>query len=91
MMTDAVHSDLAVSPGEYLAETLGECGMSQAGLSRLTGCPVQAIREIMRGRKAITPEIALLLADVVGVPAHVWTGLEAEYRLVLARQAEGSG
>ncbi len=26
------------------------------------------------------------LEKVVGVPAHIWMGLEAEYRLTLARQ-----
>jgi len=87
-MTDVPHSDLAVSPGEYLCEVLAERGMTQAELSRRTGRPVQAINEIIKGNKAITSETALQLADAVGVPAHVWTGLEAEYRLVLARQTE---
>ncbi len=40
---------------------------------------------IFKGSKAITPDTALQLEKVVGVPAHIWTGLEAEYRLALTR------
>lgn len=84
----AIHSDLAIPPGEYLLETADELGISQADLARRMGRPAQAINEIIKGEKAITPETALQLEQVLGVPAHVWTGLEAEYQLVLARQQE---
>lgn len=84
----AIHSDLAIPPGEYLLEAANELGISQADLARRMGRPSQAINEIIKGEKAITPETALQLEQVLGVPAHVWTGLEAEYQLVLARQQE---
>ena len=85
---EEIHSDLAVPPGEFLAEVLEDLGMSQADLARRMGRPAQAINEIVRGTKSLTPETALQLERVVGVPAHIWLGLEAEYRLVRARQAE---
>jgi len=80
-----IYSDLAVPPGEYLAEIVEEIGMSQAELARRMGRPVQAISEIANGIKAITPDTALQLEQVLGVPAHIWTGLEAEYQLTKAR------
>lgn len=83
-----LHSDLAVPPGEYLAEVIADLDMTQADLSRRMGRPVQAINEIVMGKKAITSETALQLERVTGVPAHIWTGLEEEYRLVLAKQEE---
>jgi HTH-type transcriptional regulator/antitoxin HigA len=43
---------------------------------------------ILAGDKEITSDMALQLEKVVGVPAHNWTGLEAEYRLALARLQE---
>lgn len=85
---EEIHSDLAVPPGEFLAEVLEDLGMSQADLARRMGRPAQAINEIVRGTKSLTPETALQLERVVDVPAHIWLGLEAEYRLVLARQTE---
>lgn len=85
---EEIHSDLAIPPGEYLAEVLDDLGMPQADLARRMGRPAQAINEIVKGAKLLTPETALQLERVVGVPAHVWLGLEAEYRLALARQAD---
>lgn len=81
-------SDWAIAPGEYLAEVLEDLNMTQAELSLRMGRPTQAINELIKGKKELTPETALQLAQVVGVPAHIWTGLENEYRLILARQAE---
>ncbi len=87
MATDTqLISDLPVPPGEYLQEVVDELGVTQADLARRMGRPAQAINEIIRGEKAITPETALQLEQVVGVPAHIWTGLETKFQLVKARQ-----
>jgi HTH-type transcriptional regulator / antitoxin HigA len=83
-----IHSDLAIPPGEYLAEVLKARGISQAEIGRRMGRPLQAINEIIKGDKAITPDTALQLERALDVPAHIWTGLEAQYQLVLARQDE---
>ena len=79
------HSDLAIAPGEYLLEASTELGLNQADLAKRMGRPVQAISEIVKGIKAITPDTALQLEQVLGVPAHIWTGLEADYQLIRAR------
>jgi HTH-type transcriptional regulator/antitoxin HigA len=87
METETRHySDLAIPPGEYLLEASAELGLNQADLARRMGRPVQAISEIVKGVKAITPDTALQLEEVLGVPAHIWTGLEADYQLIRARQ-----
>jgi addiction module HigA family antidote len=77
--------DIAIPPGELLAETLETLDLSQAELARRAGRPAQAINEIIRGTKEITPETALQFERVLGVPAHVWTRLEADYRHNKAR------
>ena len=78
---------MPIPPGEFLREHLEESGMSQAELARRLGRPRQAVNEIIRGKKAITAETALQLERVLSTPAHIWLGLEQEYRLVLARNA----
>ena len=80
-----VRSDLPIPPGELLAETLEATNLSQAELARRIGRPIQAINEIVRGTKEITPETAIQLERVLGVPAHIWLGLEAEYQHTKAR------
>jgi HTH-type transcriptional regulator/antitoxin HigA len=82
------YSDLAIPPGEYLAEVLKAKGMAQADLARRIGRPVQAVNEIIKGEKAITPETALQLERALAVPAHIWTGLESRYQLIKARLKE---
>jgi len=85
-----LHSDLPVPPGEYLEEVIGELGMTKDELARRMARPATKLSAVFAGAKAITPETALQLEKVVGVPAGIWLGLEAEYRLTLARQAEAA-
>lgn len=80
-----VYSDLAIPPGETLAEELEERGMTQRELAAGLGCPPQAVNEIINGEKAITPDIAIALAKVLGIEAQFWTNLEAHYRMTLER------
>lgn len=86
MTEPVVSSDLPIPPGEYLEEVLAELGMSKDELAKRMDRPSPKLSAIFKGDKAITPETALQLEKVVGVPAHVWTGLENEYRLAQARQ-----
>src|SRR3989304_4849070 len=89
MTTEArIWPDVAIPPGETLAETLKELELSQAELARRTGRPVQAINEIVRGTKVITSDTALQFEMVLGVPAHFWSRLAADYKLNKARLAE---
>ncbi len=83
-----IHSDLAIPPGEYLEEVISELGMTKMELARRMNRPATKLSSIFTGDKTITPDTALQLEKVVGVPAHIWTGLEAEYRLTLARNNE---
>jgi HTH-type transcriptional regulator/antitoxin HigA len=83
-----LYSDLPVPPGEYLEEVIRELGMSKEELAKRMNRPAPKLSAIFKGDKSITPDTALQLEKVVGVPAHIWTGLEAEYRLAQARRQE---
>lgn len=80
--------DYAVPPGETLLETISAIGMSQAELAIRMGRPKKTINEIIKGKAEITPETALQLERVLGIPAHFWNNLERNYREVLARIKE---
>ena len=88
MIRQTHHSDLAIPPGEFLEEVIADLGMNKDELARRMNRPPAKLSAIFRGDKTITPDTALQLEKVVGVPAHVWTGLESEYRLTLARQQQ---
>ena len=88
MATEQILSDLPIPPGELLAETIEAASLSQAELARRMGRPAQAINEIVRGTKEITAETAIQLERVLGVPAHIWLGLEAEFQHTKARRED---
>lgn len=83
-----VMSDLAIPPGEHLEEVLEALGMTKDELARRMGRPASQLSYIYDGRKRITEETAMQLEKVVGVPAHIWLGLESEYRLTKARMED---
>ena len=80
--------DLAIPPGEFLEEEMAALGMTQQDLANRTGRPTQVINEIIRGKKAVTQDTAIELESVLGIPAHVWVNLEADYQLTKARLRE---
>jgi HTH-type transcriptional regulator/antitoxin HigA len=86
--TDRTFSNLAIPPGELLAEELEARGMSQRELAERTGRPEQAISGIINGRKSITHDTALELEKVLGVAADFWANLESSYQLTKARLRE---
>lgn len=77
--------DSVSPPGETLLETLDELGMSQVELAGRTGRPIKTINEIIKGKASITPETALQLERVLGIPASFWNNRERRYREHLAR------
>ena len=81
-----VVSDAVIHPGELLAEELDVRGMTQRELALAMGRPPQLISEIVRGRRGISAETALQLEAALGTAAHIWIGLDADYRLALALQ-----
>ena len=88
MTTDRRYSDLAIPPGDTLADEIAARAMSQTELAARLGRPVQVVNEIVRGKKAITDHTALGLEKVLGIPATFWVNLEQEYRMTLARLRE---
>lgn len=83
-----IYSDLPIPPGEFLEEVIDDLGMGKDELAKRMNRPAAKLSAIFSGDKSITPDTALQLEKVTGVPAHIWTGLESEYRLTLARLQE---
>jgi addiction module HigA family antidote len=79
-------SDMAIHPGELLAEELETRSLSQSALARQMGRPVQAINEIIRERKSVTAETAVGLEAALGIDARIWMSLQSQYDIVMARQ-----
>lgn len=86
--TNQYAPDSVSLPGETLQEVLDDRQMTQAELAERMGRPKKTVNEIAQGKAAITPETALQLERVLGVPAGFWNNLERNYREHLARKEE---
>jgi len=78
----------AVIPGDILDEHREAASLTQEELASRLGMSKKHINRMIAGNEPITPETALKLEAVFGLPAHVWIGLESRYREFLAREAE---
>lgn len=88
MIENQYAPDTVSPPGDTLAETIEELGMTQADLATRMGRPQKTISEIINGKTAITPDTALQLERVLGVPARFWLKREQHYQEWRARQQE---
>ena len=81
----------AIHPGEVLAEEfMAPLGISQNRLARDIAVPVSRVAGIVKGSRAITADTALRLARFFGTSAELWTNMQADYDLRVARRVAGS-
>ncbi|NLC60470.1 MAG: HigA family addiction module antidote protein [Gammaproteobacteria bacterium] len=80
--------DYTVAPGEIIEEHREASGMTQAELAQRLGFSTKHVNRLLRGHEPVTPETALKLEAVFGLPARVWLALESRYREHLAREAD---
>jgi len=71
----AIAREIISCPGDTLVEHIEYTGMTQAELAERMGWPKKTINEIIHGKAQITPETALQLERVVGIPADFWIEL----------------
>jgi addiction module HigA family antidote len=74
----------APHPGEMLKNELQTRGLSPHALAIALRLPASRISQIVRGRRAITPETALRLARYFGGPPAIWLRLQVAYDLARA-------
>lgn len=83
-ITNPAATDYAVPTGEYVTEWLEENDVSQAELARRLGVSGKHISKLIAGAP-LTPDVALKLEFVTGIPARLWLGYEATYRADVVR------
>ncbi len=90
-MKPALRPFRPVKPGEILQEELDARDWTQADLAKILDRPVQAINEIITGKKAITPDTAVALSQALGTSPEYWLNLESAYRLDLLHGRRSNG
>jgi HTH-type transcriptional regulator/antitoxin HigA len=85
-MNENLRPSRVVPPGRIIRRELDARGWTQKNLAKIMERPEQAISEMIRGRKRITPETALQLSEAFGTSPELWINLEVKYRLHLAKK-----
>lgn len=76
-------------PGEMLLEEfLKPLNISQSAFAIRLGVSFPRLNEIIRGKRSVTPDTALRLAKVLGMPADFWLGLQQAWDLWHAMRDE---
>ena len=78
---------IATHPGQILlAEFLEPLRLTQAELARALRIPLNRVNELVRGKRGITPESALLLSEYFRNSPEFWMNLQTAHDLARARQ-----
>lgn len=73
-------SYIATPPGATIREQLEDRGMSQKEFAARMDLSEKHVSKLINGEVQLTPEVAVRLETVLGVPAKFWNNLEAIYR-----------
>jgi len=77
---------IATHPGVILEEEfLQPMRLTQAKLARALRIPLNRVNEMVRGKRGITPESALLLGEYFGNSAEFWMNLQTAHDLSRVR------
>ena len=69
-------------PGEMLLEEfLRPLGVSQSAFAIRLGVSFPRLNELVRGKRSVTSDTALRLAQVTGMSAAFWLGLQLDWDL----------
>ncbi|MBA4416826.1 MAG: addiction module antidote protein, HigA family [Syntrophus sp. (in: bacteria)] len=78
-----------IHPGEFLKEILDELGISQAEFARAMGLSAMRISHVVKGKRPVTAEMALLFGKAFSQTPQHWINLQAAYDLKIAEKTIG--
>lgn len=76
---------IAIHPGETIKDELEAREMSQAELAGLIGMEKTQLNEVIKGKRNITADMAILFEKALGIDADYWMTAQKNYELDLAR------
>ena len=75
-------------PGEVLKEELEFRGISQRGLAKELGISYSVLNEVLNGKRALSPELAMMMEAALGVDAAPLLAMQNEYDMLMAERNE---
>ena len=77
-------------PGELIGDSLEELGMSITAAAKGLGITRQQLHNLIAGRSAVTPEMAVRFEKALGSTADMWLRMQMNYDLAQIRKRTSS-
>jgi addiction module HigA family antidote len=77
-------------PGELIGDNLTELDVSIVAAAKALGITRQQLHNLIAGRSAISPEMAVKLEKAIGSTAETWLRMQMSYDLAQVRKRGGS-
>ncbi len=78
----------ATHVGELIKDELAARGMKQSELAALTGIQKPILNDVIKGKRSLTPEMALMLENTLGISSIFLMGIQTQYELDCAKISE---
>ncbi len=75
-------------PGELVKDNVDELGLSVAKAAKGLGVTRQQLYNVINGKSAITPEMAVRLEKALGGTADLWLRMQVNYDLAEVRRRD---
>jgi HTH-type transcriptional regulator / antitoxin HigA len=76
---------IATHPGEILVDELNARGVSQTDFALKLGIKRSQLNEIIKGKRDVNAELALLLESTLKIPATFWMNAQSNYAIATAK------
>lgn len=76
-------TDTPQTPGDYIRAELEKRGWMQSDLADIINRPLQAVNEVILGKRSLGPEMAVALGTAFSTGPEIWMKRESDYRLSL--------
>lgn len=74
--------------GEVIKDELAARNMKQSELSELTGIQKSILNDVIKGKRSLTPEMALLIENALDISATFLLNLQTQYELDCANKVK---
>lgn len=84
---DPENDGAPIPPGTFIKRELEKRNWPQSALAEILGKPLAAVNEVIKGKRMITPEMAMVLGKAFGQQPALWMHRDAAYRMSLLTQS----
>ncbi|MCM1320441.1 MAG: HigA family addiction module antitoxin [Muribaculaceae bacterium] len=72
-------------PGELIFDELEARNMTQAALAAQIGVAPSLLNEVIKGKRSVNTELALLLEASLGIDAELWLNMQRDYNMQVVK------